>query len=700
MAVRVLTPEEEAMHRARASSAGGRAASSLLSSGIWRLPSSFPAPSQPAGQGLAGTSQNPPPAGAASGRQLLHVLRATGILDSDAADARAAGWELAMSRVLISPPKDFAHAGTSTAIEDLLQQASRRLADLGTRIDVLRTRDGCAVLRSSTRPELLGAAQTCELSKGFLEAVPYLAGMGDAGVIVETSCQHRGARGCLYTLTWPQTSRVGSGASAGAGTAPGSARDAEEPAASMDTASMAATDRTLPDAWDTATSGIPGIPATFGIPGISGVRSATYHLSGTQGSLPSTDIFPGGGSLPSTDPRAAWNADTPPSTQANSMRSVDVQPWSETGDAGLEPEPEPEPQAPASPSGSTATQTLQTLPPAARRRRAGRHPWVFRRGWLILLATVVTAAGGYWAGKHATITYSAQALLDVRSGATQLGPGNAAEADSLAISDAAIIPTDTALLRVVASQLGVPTATVEHSLSVIVERNTSVIAVSYSAPTSQDAIAGATLLAQAISDGLSPTAAIPPGSIVPVQMPKQAARSGKLERYGLPLGAVLGLVLGIILVMAAERADPRADKASDLARAVPCPAAEVPGGVSLVELSRILSLSEGAGAGTGAEPGITVVPLDRRASDAATKLVSDVHDLAMTSMRPGPHLNTSATFDSEAGSRQAATGEGPTVLAVVQGERLKRAAAAAERLGLVGRAPVLAVLLPRASRGR
>ena len=715
MAVRVLTPEEEAMHRARASSAGGRAASALLSSGLWRLPSAFPtsnsrsphgpaSPDEAAGAGAGARDGEGLTAYVAPSRQLLHSLRATGVLDADLADARATGWELAMSRVLISLPQDFEPVGTNAAIEDLLAQAVRRLASLGVRIDVLRTRDGCAVLRASTRSELLGLAQICELSKGFLEAVPYLAGMKDAGVMVETSCQHGGARGCLYTLTWTQASRTDADTDADATTAQGGS-------------------------WAPSRSGMPSSSDIPVIPGIPGIRGSIYHLSGTHGS------FPG--------PRPIPDVGTESAAQTIPLRSADVKPWSRAGtqasseptgvrtadheglrlQASAETTPGPARTTPLEPpeqagttelerTGSADSQTPeqvasalatpvdtvteQTMASSVRNRRAKRHAWALRRGWLILLATIIAGAGGYWAGKHATITYSAQSLLDVRSGATQLGPGNAAEADSLAISYAAIIPTDTALLRVVASQLGVPTTTVEHGLSVVVERNTSVLAVSYDAPTSQEAMAGATLLAQAISDGLSPTAAIPPGSIVPVQMPKQAARSGKLNRYGLPLGATLGFVLGIVLVIAAERADPRADKASDLARAIPCPAAEVPGALSLVELSRILSLREGASSG---EQTTAVIPLDRRASEAATKLVRDIHDLATASTRPAPHLSVSATFDSAAGAQQAAMDEGPTVLAVARGERLKKVAAAAERLGLLGRTPVLAVLLPRAPQG-
>ena len=741
MAVRVLTPEEEAMHRARASSAGGRAASALLSSGLWRLPSAFPtsnsrSPHGPASPDEAAGAGAGAGAGARDGegltayvapsRQLLHSLRATGVLDADLADARATGWELAMSRVLISLPQDFEPVGTNAAIEDLLAQAVRRLASLGVRIDVLRTRDGCAVLRASTRSELLGLAQICELSKGFLEAVPYLAGMKDAGVMVETSCQHGGARGCLYTLTWTQASRTDADTDADATTAQGGS-------------------------WAPSRSGMPSSSDIPVIPGIPGIRGSIYHLSGTHGSFPGPRPIPDVGTesaaqtipLRSADVKPWSRAGTQASSEPTGVRTADheglrlqasaettpgptrttpLEPPEQAGTTELERTGSADSQTPeqvasalATPVDTVTEQTMepeqvagalatpvdtvteQTMASSVRNRRAKRHAWALRRGWLILLATIIAGAGGYWAGKHATITYSAQSLLDVRSGATQLGPGNAAEADSLAISYAAIIPTDTALLRVVASQLGVPTTTVEHGLSVVVERNTSVLAVSYDAPTSQEAMAGATLLAQAISDGLSPTAAIPPGSIVPVQMPKQAARSGKLNRYGLPLGATLGFVLGIVLVIAAERADPRADKASDLARAIPCPAAEVPGALSLVELSRILSLREGAS--SGEQTTTAVIPLDRRASEAATKLVRDIHDLATASTRPAPHLSVSATFDSAAGAQQAAMGEGPTVLAVARGERLKKVAAAAERLGLLGRTPVLAVLLPRAPQG-
>ncbi len=760
------------MHLARSRSKGGRAASALLSAGIWNLSSTFPPGARspednPVARAAAVAAGTHWAGSAIPARQLIQVLVSTGIWDAELPDARTAGWELAYSRVLISAQEAAPGPGINEAMGSLIERSARRLAKLGVRIEVLRTRDGCAVLRTTTRDELVGKPQICELTKGFLEATPLIAGAREPGVVVETSCQHHGAPTCLYTLTWAQAHDAEAGAKA---YLPGIDGTRRHPIPSQPQGNN--------------TQQLPGEPESLGSShphgALSFVPEVKYHLSGESVAptamrppawplqLPPTSVTR---SMPSMDkPRSltaggaignynAHSAIASPSSNTSSTADANAEPEHEVaasdrqsrpGVLGDEDDPNTSPIAPTdeaslhaepAPLSTDASSTslwqtqqaekaeasaktgswplarqemsqeapplppeLNLAPKACTRRKtrhAPRNAWVVRRGWLMLLATVIAGAAGFWAGKHAKVTYSAQALLDVRSGATQLGPGNAAEADSLAITYAAVIPTDTALLNVVASQLGVPVDAVERNLTVVVERNTSVISVSYKAPTSQMALAGATVLAQTISGGLSPTAAIPPGSIVAVQMPKHVTHSGKLNRYGLPLGAVLGLVLGIILVIAAERADPRADKASDLARALSCPAAEVPGGISLVELSRILSPSSGSA--SEAQGATVIVPLNAKASRPAKDLASDLCDLgnagADSMSSPTPTLSVSASFETDAGSWQAATGHGPTVLAVTRGERLKKVSTAAERLEIIGRAPVLALLLPRARKG-
>ncbi|MDA8400679.1 MAG: hypothetical protein M0008_11675, partial [Actinomycetota bacterium] len=168
MPIRVLTPEEEAMHLARSRSKGGRAASALLSAGIWNLSSTFPPGARspednPVARAAAVAAGTHWAGSAIPARQLIQVLVSTGIWDAELPDARTAGWELAYSRVLISAQEAAPGPGINEAMGSLIERSARRLAKLGVRIEVLRTRDGCAVLRTTTRDELVGKPQICEL---------------------------------------------------------------------------------------------------------------------------------------------------------------------------------------------------------------------------------------------------------------------------------------------------------------------------------------------------------------------------------------------------------------------------------------------------------------------------------------------------------------------------------------------------------
>jgi hypothetical protein len=140
-------------------------------------------------------------------------------------------------------------------------------------------------------------------------------------------------------------------------------------------------------------------------------------------------------------------------------------------------------------------------------------------------------------------------------------------------------------------------------------------------------------------------------------------------------------LIGLVFAVAIERADPRADDVEDLARATGTAASAYPGPVSLVELEQLLDrASDGA-------PSVTLVPL----SDFET-----VHAIAL---RAG--LEAAATHQSLAielagpvGSMddRLTRGEGPTVLVARNGARLRSVKACVQRLGLLGRHPVWAVL--------
>jgi capsular polysaccharide biosynthesis protein len=277
--------------------------------------------------------------------------------------------------------------------------------------------------------------------------------------------------------------------------------------------------------------------------------------------------------------------------------------------------------------------------------------------------------------------YSARSVIVVATGAGQQGPGNANDAIALALTDASILPSDQALLRAVSQKIGVPPSEVADHLSASVEAGTSVILVSFDASTPAAAVRGADAVGRLITSRNEKISAIPNGSLSLVQLATQANASGLLVTYGLPLGAFLGLLIGLVFAVAIERADPRADDVEDLARATGTAASAYPGPVSLAELEQLLDrASDGA-------PSVTLVPL------------SDFETAHAIALRAG--LEAAATHQSLAielagpvGSMddRLTRGEGPTVLVARNGARLRSVKACVQRLGLLGRHPVWAVL--------
>ena len=316
-----------------------------------------------------------------------------------------------------------------------------------------------------------------------------------------------------------------------------------------------------------------------------------------------------------------------------------------------------------------------------RLRRRLSPPWLKRRSWLLLFCVLAGTAGGYVARTLQTPMYSARSVIVVATGAGQQGPGNANDAIALALTDASILPSDQALLRAVGQKIGVPPSEVADHLSASVEAGTSVILVSFDAPTPAAAVRGADAVGRVITSRNEKISAIPNGSLSLVQLATRATASGLLVTYGLPLGAFLGLLIGLVFAVAIERADPRADDVEDLARATGTAASAYPGPVSLVELEQLLDrASDGA-------PSVTLVPL------------SDFEMAHTIVLRTGleaaaAHQSLAIELAGPVGSMddRLTRGEGPTVVVARNGARLRSVKACVQRLGLLGRHPVWAVL--------
>lgn len=316
-------------------------------------------------------------------------------------------------------------------------------------------------------------------------------------------------------------------------------------------------------------------------------------------------------------------------------------------------------------------------------------PWVWRRGWILVVTLLAGAFGGRWASSHHLPSYSAKATLVVQSGASALGPGDANDASALAITYATFIPKDSALLKTSAHFLGVPSSTMSSRISTSAETGTSVIQLSYSAPTPSGAVRGATVVSRTIANSPLVSGSIPQGSVKVVTLPTAASSGSSLTRYALPIGALLGLSVGLIAVLAAERADPRLDDETEVAESTGCPATLVPGEIGLTELARAISLSPRMGRS------VTFIPLTADETGAATML-ADHLQAAWPSDMPLAQLRLGAAVDS--GAMDLAHSVEPTVLVVGTGRPRRQVQSAVARLQLIGRAPIWAVLVQRSRR--
>jgi capsular polysaccharide biosynthesis protein len=549
-------------------------------------------------------------------------------------------------RQLVEHPLLASRAGERPGVAEVLDDARPLLSTYGISFEILRTRPGMVVLRAKSDGRV-SAAVACELVKGLLAALPEQVCAVKASV-VENTCAQRGAPACLYSMVWEDLPAPPSAP------APPSPETLLDPPMSDPVLDSVPVADTAPPAWSRA------------------IR-------------PEPPIVPGQGAPASEHAVAAVPPESAPPTAATSTA---YQFQVSTPNAIVVPNPTRSAPVPVAltPVAPQVAESVVAPGLAARRRHFPKG--LIRRSWLLALALIAGSAGGWFAGVHAGTTYSAVATLVVQSGAGQTGPGSANDALALATTYSALIPKDHSILSAAARTLNTSTKAVEHDLSVTVESGTSILLVDFSAPTAAGAVAGADSIARGVASNTSLTAAIPAGSVAIVNVPDTAQRQGTLHKYGIALGAFLGLVLGLILVLAAERADPRIDDAVAMATATGCRAALVPDDLSFAEVARVLS---DAGTGTG----LTVVPI--AVSDTALTM-----ELAR-GLRPcwpvnGPAVAISPSFSS--GVIELSRGTGPTVLVSHPGTRQRDIVAAAERLRMIGRPPVWAVLASRRLRSR
>jgi len=197
-----------------------------------------------------------------------------------------------------------------------------------------------------------------------------------------------------------------------------------------------------------------------------------------------------------------------------------------------------------------------------------------RRGWVLLVAILVTTACAYVvASKHGE-TYTAESTAVVSAGNSPQSVVTPDQADLLANTYAVLIPKDAVILRAVATRLGTSVSDVQKRLSVFNTTGTALLALDYRGTSAANAIAGAADALRAIAGDYPVSPNIIPGSIGAVQTPtKASASSGRAVLV--TLGVILGVALGLLLMVVWERADPRIDRPEDLSQEVGSPTSPV-----------------------------------------------------------------------------------------------------------------------------
>lgn len=531
------------------------------------------------------------------------------------------------------------------SVESLARVGIARLHQMGINVEVIRSRPGCLVVRSSARPPG-DAGWACAVVGGWLEALPGVLDRSQASV-VEPSCAVRGAHSCIHTVMWSVDGTVD-------GTIDG--RAAADPLPGT-----AALDPIVPASF--TPSEPPDSRAAPAEPADPTAQGAGPDARASTGPLP---VFVDDSLAPPAEVR------THPGRLASvPLRFPDAH--ARTG------------------QGRTAERIGRSGTPRATRRDARAHRWpsLRRRAWLLLLGVLAGTGGGAFASMHGAVSYGATAVLEVTGPSVTSAASQAQGAAQLAVTYAALIPSDQALLRHLAARLGSTPSALTHQLDVQAESGTALIEVRFTASSPSSALAGANDVADALTSTGLQGRAVAPGTVTVVSSARTASRSGTLHKYGLPLGVVLGLAVGAGAVVVAERADRRVDDIETLAQVAGCDATCVPGGISCAELARSLARS-----GEGA---VTVVPLRPQELGLAGDLAHALEEerRARAGDGGGPQ-QVGVAQPLTSSSELLGTDGGRTVLVVAPGARAGAVRQAADRLRLVGREPTMAVLASRA----
>ena len=195
-----------------------------------------------------------------------------------------------------------------------------------------------------------------------------------------------------------------------------------------------------------------------------------------------------------------------------------------------------------------------------------------RRGWVLLVAIVVTTVFAYMVGSNRGETYTAQSTAVVEASPHSLLTPD--QANTLADTYAVLVPKDGAILRAVATALGTSMSDIQDRLSVFNTPGTGVLVIDYKGASAVNSIAGAAAALKAIAGDYPVSPNIIPGSVGAVRAPTGASASRNVAVL-VAIGAILGVALGLLLMVAWERIDPRIERPEDLSQEVGSPTSPV-----------------------------------------------------------------------------------------------------------------------------
>ncbi len=183
---------------------------------------------------------------------------------------------------------------------------------------------------------------------------------------------------------------------------------------------------------------------------------------------------------------------------------------------------------------------------------------VRRRGWLVVLSTLIVVGVAWGVGRTVTPSASATAVLVVRAG----GP-TAAQPDAstlLASTYSSLIPLDARIKRRVERELPGERS---YSYSTSNDPNTAVIEVTFKAHTKSEAMSGADAVARAVSGPKPASKNISRNSVAIVRLPTSASKS-TLSSELLAVALIVGLLLGFVLLGFWRPRDARIDVLRDM----------------------------------------------------------------------------------------------------------------------------------------